>query len=89
MEDPLHCSSPNSMWVLTCETTNSGALDQVDGKLLDSEGELVGRVPAEQGQDKTDGPIRTLCQQTVDNGHSVLVFCAAKKVITPNKRHCR
>ncbi len=76
------------MWVLTYVTSPNVNSIQVDGKLLDSEGDLVGRVPAEPGQDKLDGPIRTLCQQTVDNGHSVLVFCAAKKVVTSNKRHC-
>jgi len=80
--------SPNQHVDAYFETLPHVAFIQVDGKLLDSEGELVGRVPAEQGQDKTDGPIRTLCQQTVDNGHSVLVFCATKKVVTSNRHHC-
>ena len=59
----------------------------MDSKLLDSEGALVGRVPAEPGESKVDGPIRTLCQQTVDDAHSVLVFCATKKVSTSGIHH--
>ena len=53
---------------------------QADRKLLNADGEVVGQVASGPGHNTVDELIRALCEQTVGDGHSVLVFSAAKWV---------
>ena len=53
---------------------------QANEKLLDEDRKVVGQLPGGDAAKDNDGLIQLLCQQTVDAGHSVLVFAAFKAV---------
>lgn len=54
---------------------------QMGTTLCDEEGETVQELPHEPFFDGKDPHhVAQLCAETIDEGHSVLMFCASKKV---------